>query len=280
MRVAGTILLAFLLGQSASTQPQDDISVLKSPPASWTVEGNAFPTKKGERPLKLADRIVAREPGELELSCTIKGEEIILVYSCRSQTCRASVCDTIGEGMEVRRAGLLRGLRDWLSARATREPSLPVIAAARAGGGPSDAVLLQDARGIHWGPALNRVLEGRSCFRLSPLPEKPNATITFAIDWDRAVDPAGVVRVPDVAAGLYALEKGTAATTGNCGRDPDAAAAWVLIVSAADFARLNGEWGEQRKSIAALEQEGLSPAATMNIRHAALAYLARPFPSK
>lgn len=247
--------------------------------ANWTI--NDEPLK--DQRLKHGDRIEAREHGDLELSCrrpNVKDEEVFM-YSCRSQTCRARVCEPTGEGMDVRRAGVIRGLMDWWSARVTRQPVLPVIAAVRAGGNAADAVLLQDARGVHWGPALSRVLEGRSCFRLASLPEGPSSRVaTFTLDWDRSVDPEGILRVPNVFPGLFALEKGTAGANGSCNRDPDAFAAWVLIVPSADFARVGAEFSEQRKSIAALEQSGLSLGAAANIRHAGLAYLAQSFPPK
>jgi hypothetical protein len=273
MKVAGTVLLTFVLAQNGSDQ-QQDVRVVNRPPAGWTFNGKPLP-EKGPLRLRPGDEIVARGAGQAELGCP---NDVVFAYSCRAQTCRARVCELDGEGMDVRRSGV-KGLMDWLSAWTSREPSLPVIAAARAGGAPSEAVLVQDGRGIHWAPSLVRVLEGRSCFRLSPLPAVAKATVPFTLDWDRTVDPEGVALVPNISPGLYALEKGTA-VSGGCDRDPDAVAAWVLIVPTGDFARLNGEWGEQRKSIAALEQSGLSPVAARHIRQAALAYLARSFPQK
>ena len=272
-------LLAATFIESGAAQQTPGAVVLSAAPRGWTINGKPIGAT-----INPGDEVVARGAGELELSC-LKPDRLLLVYSCRSQTCRVRACELAGEGIEVRKpirlAGSLPWLPDSLERLFFRRPNPPpVIAAARAGGNPSDAVLLQDARGVHWGAALTRILEGRVCFRLMPLPESSNRALTFAFDWDRAVDAEGISSVPAVAPGLYTLEKGVAGAGGACQRDPEAVPAWVLVVQGADFARLNPEWQQRLTSIDDLERAGATLAAVTTIRQAALADLARSFPPR
>jgi hypothetical protein len=275
--IVSVALLVVALVESGSAQ-QAVGSLNSKAPEMWMVKGQPIPNL-----LNRNDEIVARAAGELELTC-FEPERVVLVYSCRSQSCRVKACDLTGEGMDVRRpirlVGVLSGFQEWTKWLFVRRPIPPVIAAARAGGNPADAVLLQDARGVHWGAALTRVLEGQVCFRLSPLPESSNRVQTLAFEWDRGVDAEGISAVPGLAPGLYALEKGAAGAGGACQRDPDAVPAWVLIVQGGDFGRVNPEWQQRLAAIDDLERSGATLAAVTTIRQAALADLAQSFPSR
>jgi hypothetical protein len=270
------VVLAFV--ERGAAQQAPGAVVLSAAPREWTVNGKPIAAT-----INPGDEVVARAAGELELSC-VKPERVLLVYSCRSQVCRVRACELTGEGMEVKRpirlADRLSAFAEWTTSLIRRRPIPPVIAAARAGGNPSDAVLLQDARGVHWGGALTRVLEGRVCFLLNLLPESSNRALTFAFEWDRAVDAEGISAVQGVTPGLYALEKGAAGVADACQRDPDAVPAWVLIVQAGDFGRVNSEWQQRLASIDDLDRSGATLAAVTTIRQAALADLARSFPPR
>jgi hypothetical protein len=139
------------------------------------------------------------------------------------------------------------------------------MAVSRAGGSPSDAVLLQDAKGVHWGPALIRVLEGRYCFRVTSLPAGNSAPTvrTFTIEWDRDVDAEGAVTVVGLTPGSYWLEKGKPSST-SCIVDQDATPAWVLITAATNFARANTDWKQGQSFLNSLEGDlGLSASTTL-----------------
>ena len=155
---------------------------------------------RGYKGLKQGDPLTARNAGDLVLNCP---GGIALTYSCRAETCRVNACtDSAPPGVTIHRAGLLRGFADGLTALFMREPKEPVIAAARAGGNPSDAVVLQREGGVHLGPALTRVLEGRYCFRLSSLPLGGSPPTSVTLDWDRVVDADGVAKAPSLRPGL------------------------------------------------------------------------------
>ena len=271
---AATICTLLLIASAhvGSAQPPGNVFVL-SGPANWTSKGGPI-----RATLNKGDVIVANEKGEMELDCAASNRGLV-VYSCAEPPCQAQACELTGTRMQIRQRGSLSQLAGWVSALFVREPVRPVIAAARAGGNPSDAVLRRDARGIHWGPALTRVLEGRVCFRATVLPSRPSARpVTVTLDWDRGSDAEGVSQVAAVVPGLYSLEKGVVGASGSCDQDPDAQAAWVLVVDNGDFDRFNAEWKQQQAAIAEVEGAGASTAALVTIRHAALAHLARPFP--
>lgn len=160
----------------------------------------------------------------------------------------------------------------------TREPREITTLGVRGGGNPADALLLMDAKGVHWGPALARVLEGHYCLRLTPLPTGTARVLT--IDWDRATDAEGIVRAPGVVAGIYSLDKGTPGGAGACAVESDAKAAWVVIAGEAQFNRENPGWKQRSAEIAQLERSDAGPDAAATLRHALLASLADSTASK
>jgi hypothetical protein len=272
----GVLLVAALVLHGDAQQQTPAATLLSAVPEGWTVDGKALPAS-----VSAGQSILAKKSGSLVLGCT--QPDRLLVYSCRLEPCRAQVCTSAGGNgtMIIRPGRTLPQLQEMLGELRVRQPVLPVVAAARAGGNPSNAVLVQDALGIHWGPALTRVLEGRICFRLSSLPEGPSSrTVTFPLDWDRGIDAEGALQLPGVSAGLYALEKGDAGANGGCDRDPDAVPAWVLIVPATEFSALAAEWKQRQAAIDELEALELGPEAMTNIRRAALAHLGRTYPPR
>ena len=221
-----------------------------------------------------------------------------LVYECGGRPCRVPVCASKVDGVSVQRsdpggagsrgADPIRGpvatagvpeSRTLFASLFSRQPQSPVTLGVRSGGNPSDAVILQNAQGIHWGPALNRVLEGRHCFRVSTIPAS-GPPPTFSLDWDRSIDPEGVAAVPSVRPGLYEMGKGVPGPGGNCPADPDATAAWILVAAESDFPRVSAEWKANTAWFNQLEQSGSDPSVVSTVRHAVLAYLADSLRSK
>jgi len=222
-----------------------------------------------------------------------------LVYECGGRPCRIPVCAPKVDGVIVQRsdpggagsrtADPIRGpvatagvpeSRTLFASLFSRQPQSPVTLGVRSGGNPSDAVILQNAQGIHWGPALNRVLEGHLCFRIGNIPASGGPMPAFSLDWDRSIDSEGVAAVPAVRPGLHEMGKGVPGPGGNCSADPDATAAWILVAAESDFPRVSAEWKANAAWFSQLEQSGSDPSVVSTVRHAVLAYLADSLRSK
>lgn len=224
--------------------------------------------------------LTAQESGDLLLNCGTSG---LVSYSCRNGPCRAEACALRGEGVVVQPVNLkAAGFPDFgLTALFTRQPKAPILAVARAGGNPVDAVVRQAPDGVHWAPALNRILEGDYCFRVSHLPVEDNRRAqTFTIHWDRTVEPEGVAATLNLTPGLYLIEKGTPSADRACMLDPDATPAWVLVVPQAAFDRMNTEWKDNLARLAQLERSGAPISVVSTVRHALLASLADTIEAK
>ncbi len=209
-----------------------------------------------------------KETGDLLLDCGNKGW---LTQSCASESCAKHACNE-DESVKVSR---LLHLASAFFLRS--EPEEPATLGVRGGGNPSDAVVLQDSRGLHWGPALTRVLEGRYCFRLKPLPVKSSgAPQQFTIDWDRSVESEGLAPLPNLAPGLYSLGKGTPGASGACTVDSDGTAAWVVVAGEPAFEKLNQQWKAEQTELDRMQRSGASLPVVVALRHAALAALIAP----
>ncbi len=214
------------------------------------------------------------DAGEVIVQCP---ELRMISHTCQkkpsSEPCSVPVCDTKGNGDVVSRS---YGYPQQLAlALLRRQPKEGATLGVRAGGNPSDAVLLEDARGIHWGPALNRVIEGSYCLRLNPLPAPARADPQiFILNWDRESDPEGVGQGRLPTPGLYALDKGKPGAGGACNVDPDDTAAWVLIAAEAQFAPQNAQWKGKATEFAQLERGGAPLSVMATLRHSVLAALA------
>jgi hypothetical protein len=141
-------------------------------------------------------------------------------------------------------------------------------------GGPADAVVLLDDKGVHWAPALAGVLEGNYCLSLGTLPASAQ-TWTTELRWDRARDAEGLATVRGLEPGLYSLRKGPAGGPG-CRPDQNEDAGWVLIARSPRFSELDSEWRTYAASVDELEGSGVSPSLIATLRRAALAGLAEP----
>ena len=261
--------IALLLGilVPALSAQQDEVRVA-SATSGW-LRGGKTAVSRGDA-LPFGEQLTRKGAGDIFLHCP---NGPAFVYSCRQkgqEECQINACQphaTFGRAVNL-------PSRFSIDQFFRRQPREPVTAAARAGGNPSDAVLAQDGRGIRFGGALRRVLEGRYCLTLDPLPLMPGAERTVFLDWDRAVDPEGVAPAANLPPGLYELEKGTPSAGNACMADPDGTAAWVLVTASTDFTQLNTDWERQSSSIEELERAGVANQTLVAVRRAVLAALA------
>ncbi|MCU1339242.1 MAG: hypothetical protein JWO19_4823 [Bryobacterales bacterium] len=286
--LAGSLLLAQT--PKAKTEAAAHVVLAEK---DWSVSGRAI-----ARGTSLSAQDVLSGTANATALILECGQAGWLVYECGAQPCRIPVCATKVDGVRVQRSdpggasnNRAESGRGVLTSRVApesrtlfdtlfrRQPKDPVTLGVRSGGNASDALVLQNAQGIHWGPALNRILEGRHCFRLSSIPAA-GPVLTFSVDWDRSLDPEGVARVPMASAGLYEIVKGVPGSGGNCPADPDAAAAWVLVAPEPDFPRISADWKNDAAWFSQLEQSGSDPSVVATVRHAVLAYLADSLRSK
>jgi hypothetical protein len=256
--VVSLALVSLAAGQSSFVR-------VVSTAGAWSSDGKLV--VRGSQ-VALERELATQAGGDVLLDCRDAGQ---LVYSCRG-ACKIRPCGPVAPGVAVHPVKIERGLWAWLF---EREPTEPVVAAVRTGGNPSDAVLRADAKGVHFGAALSRVVEGRYCLSVQRLPADSRGPVaTVAIDWDRRVDPTGTVAAPALAPGLYTLERGEPAADGTCRVDPDTTIAWVLVASDASFERLNAEWTRQVAALTELGQTDVSSSVIAAVRHAILAGLA------
>jgi|GEM_PF-1472693 hypothetical protein len=233
----------------------------------------------GEGLPALAELTAGKSPSELILSCNSG----LLTYTCETHpctcgkhACRVPVCATRVEGIRVNPKAPAPVPPNMLESFLRHQPKDPVTLGVRAGGNPNDAVVLQTADTVHWAPALDRVLEGSYCFRLSPLPaaSSPAPTI-FNLNWDRSVESEGIAPVPTLRPGAYLLMKGEPGPGPSCRfDDPDAAPAWVVVAPEPAFTRVNTEWNAYGPQLTELEQSDASPTVVSTVRRAILSSLA------
>lgn len=268
------MLLAGALPAQAQKAPSGVAKVINADPG-WTFDGSRI--DRGDQ-LPATAHLDGPAVATVILDCD---SSVWLSYSCGAGPCSIPVCANPVPGVIVRNVNPYahspqsRSLIALFQSLLSREPKSPETAAARAGGNPSDAVVLQTPEGIHWGPALQRVLEGRYCFRLSQLPVRTTGfTKTFTLDWDRSLEAEGIAQIRDLMPGAYALEKGTPGPNESCRMDPEGVAAWVVVTPEPDFRRVSAEWKDDSVWLAQLERSGASRSTVMTIRHAILAGLA------
>jgi hypothetical protein len=265
------LFVSSLFAQNAAKSGRPDQIVVITAQPGWSIGKKTL--QRGDPLPAFADLIGTAEAGDLVLKC---GQAGWYAYNCGGKSCRVPVCAAQVAGVKVTRSD--PGVPVWrekadlmLLALMGHEPKDAPTLGVRGGGNPSEAVLVQTIQGVHWGPALNRVLEGRYCFRLSSLPAGPSKT--FTLDWDRSVASEGIASVPGLTPGLYSLDKGSR-PDGSCDFDPDATPAWVIVASERDFKRVGEQWKESAAWFQQIEQSGAGPAVVVTAHHAALAFLA------
>jgi hypothetical protein len=267
------VLVAGTMNQGSSAQAQQSYQakVLSATTGAWQVKGQAL---LRNATVSADDRANTTRGGELIVNCSTGG---VFIYACPN-ACELKVCN--GEHQKPDRSAsssagtFLGNLSAFATALLTREPKEPVQAYSRTSGVPNDAVLLRDERGVHWGGAFDRVLEGKYCLSVSPLqPAASSAATIVSIEWDRERDGEGVVQAPNLRPGLYGLRKGTPAGAG-CSLDTDGTTAWVLIPSPAESQRLSDEWKKSSQSLEELQAADLAESTIVTIRHTVLAGLA------
>lgn len=222
------------------------------------------------------------ESGSVLLDCGSGGW---LSYTCKgSGGCRVAACSTQAEGANVLRVDLANQVASKVASSNSLfkyEPKETAVTGVRAPGNPNEAVLVQTATGVHFGPALSRVLEGQYCLRLTRLPaQSGNAPQIVTIAWDRSVDPEGIASTPGFLPGLYSLEKGAPGEGGRCEVAPDAVAAWVLIAPESQFSSLSADWKKVTAQARDLSSSGASREVLVAARHAILASMADSLQSK
>ena len=233
---------------------------------TWTSGGTLV--IRGSR-LAVNSTLETSGPGELLVECS---EDRHFVYSC-SKACEFNACSA-GPTPDVKVQTVKVGATGFWQALIAREPKQFVVAAARAGGNLSDALLVHDATGVHWAPAFARVLEGRYCLRLAPLTTGGSSQpTTVTVAWDRAVDAEGIAQ-SEVKPGLYRAEKGAPGAANSCQVDSDGVPAWVLLAAPSQFESLSTQWKQYQQSAGELERANVAPSIVATFRQAALASLA------
>lgn len=269
---AGSVLLVLILSESSGQEADRSEITVYNPGKGWSV-GAKLITQGQHLPANAyldgyADS--ARRDSELVLQC---GKDRILFYQCKEPPCQVRACNTQGSGVSAVELPFTTVPKP--DSYFVRQPRALVVLAVRAGGNVMDAVLLQKGAEVHWAPALKRVLEGRYCMLLTPLPANGSASArSFTLDWDRSVDSEGIVSLPSLQPGTYAVQKGTPQADGACAFDSDAYPAWVLIAPEGDFERVNTRWKESAAQFRQLEMSGIGQTALVTLRHAVLADLA------
>jgi hypothetical protein len=225
----------------------------------------------------LAEFVGTKDSGDLLLDCGNSGS---FAYTCSKDRCQVPACSTAADGVTVHvirqpeSAGESKSGFSFLASLLRREPRPVAVLGVRGVGDPNDAVLLEQGRSIHWGPSLKGVSEGQYCFRLTSLPhDNSSDSIVFQLNWDRSSDPGGVGQVPNVAPGLYQLEKGATGAAGACTTSPESVPAWVLILGEPEFSRADQAWKNYAPDLRDLRTSGASSVLQTTIRHAVLAYL-------
>lgn len=274
MKLLFLLLPAGALLVQAQKAPSNGPKVINADPG-WTFDGSPIDR---DHQLPATAQLEGPAGTTVILDCD---SSVWLAYSCGAGPCNIPACANPVPGVIVRNVNPYahspqgKSLTALFHSLFSREPKSPETAAARSGGNPSDAVVLQTAQGIHWGPALQRVLEGQHCFRLSQLPVRATGLIkTFTLDWDRSAEAEGVAQIPGLMPGAYAIEKGTPGPNEICRIDSDGVPAWVVVTPEADFRRVSAEWKDASAWLTQLEQSGAGRSTILTVRHAILAGLA------
>ncbi len=208
--------------------------------------------------------------GELMLDCPNKGW---ILYSGTGKF-NVTPCGDNPPGTRIDKGGPPAESHDFL-AMLTRESHPPSSLISRgAEGDPNDAVVLLRDGDIHLAPALIRVLEGDYCFAIKSLDSATDRPPTeFHLKWEKSDEPEGLVKLPGVSPGVYALEKKNVDSSGTCSTDPKAIPAWILIAPEDQFPSLQAQWKGDRPWFRELTDD--NPAVLVTMQHATIAQLSK-----
>jgi hypothetical protein len=236
------LLIASLLAQD-STQPGARVI---SAGDGWAMDG--ILTMRGKTIPAISSISGKPHADGLILECGRKGW---LAYQCGNKECRIPVCSSKGANTyTVQRVDSAVNDRDtggspdsMLSSFFNRAPVGVETSGGRGAGKIADGVVLQDAIGVQWEPVLEPVIDGIHCFRVNSLPSTHPEYATLQLVWRHSEAASGIAKVPRLMPGLYVVAGMEIGPDGACVVTVgDTPGAWVLITSARDFARINGEW--------------------------------------
>jgi hypothetical protein len=278
MRCIPSLLLGLF---SVSSLLSQDTSVVVTAGKSWSANGKSLARGQTITPsVELSQE--GTEPSDLILDC---GKAGWLSYTCGKLPCTVRACQAKTENVSVLRVDLAAGSgepsetsADWFASLFKLEPQSLEVLGVRAGGNVTEAVLRETGSDVHLGPALGRVLEGTYCFRFTPLRRGSNSATEATLKWDRDADFEGLVSLPGLHPGLYAVEKSSSEAAGACTFEHEANPAWVFIASASDFPGLASQWKRYAVQLNEMSKDGATPGVLLTVRHAALSHFAESVP--
>ena len=250
------------------------------PGESWSIDDKPI---TGSTRIPVNGPIIGSVEGSSDLLLECQNKEWI-AYTCKKLPCRVYACGQVISTDHVAATKVSPIIRNEGAPTAgsgglfaslfKRQPAALAVLGVRDGGRPNDAAVRKRGNELHLGPALNRVLEGRYCFRFTPLSPEMTSPQTAALDWDRSNDKEGILQAPNLKTGLYTLEMSPPEAMGACTFQEEKTPAWLLISSDADFARIEPAWKDYSSQIREYESSGVSPTVLVTVRHAVLARLA------
>ena len=251
------------------------------PGDSWSSGGKAISSERQSFPPNAEITGIVVNSSDLVVECENK---VWIAYTCKKLPCRVMACseNVPKDNLDAKRVSpVIRGESSssessggLFSSLFKRQPATLAVLGVREGGHPNDALVRQTGTELHLGPGLNRVLEGKYCFRFTPLPSGSAAPQTAVMDWDRSTDSEGILQAPNLKPGLYTIEKSPSEAAGACTFEQEKTPAWILIASEADFTRLQPDWKDYTNQMHDIERSGASPTVLLTVRHALLARLA------
>jgi hypothetical protein len=267
-------MVALLTGALLAQGPGKSMIRVISAGQGWSVDGRALERGKW---IAGISSVTGRAHGDgLILDCGTKGW---LAYTCGNDSCRFPVCaDKIAN--LVQRVDLAgedpRGI-EWLVPMLTslfrREPRDVVTLGVRSVG-VADGLAFQDRDDTHWAPVLDRVLDGTHCFRLTSLPTKTGKHGRyFIVNWRHSDAASGTAKTRSLRPGLYSVAEGIVGAGATCTERPGTKSAWVLVVAAADYERIDSEWKRASLQFDRIASTA-DPSAVETVRRAFLAYWA------
>jgi hypothetical protein len=272
---ASVAIAATLPASNGKNAPNSEIIVYEAG-QGWSLGGKLL--TKGQRLSAISELTGTQAESALVLNC---GKEQLVAYACPHEPCRVPVCSIKVDGVTVTQFSshnlfeeISAVFRDATDSYLRREPKPLAILGVRAGGSLSDGVVRKAGPDIHWGPVFKRVLEGTYCLRMTSLPVQGTTTRNVSINWDRTVDAEGILPMPGLQPGLYAVEKGSPDASGQCVVDPDLPAVWVLVAANANFDQVERAWTDASAQFSQLQKAGATPFVIATFRHAVLSYLA------